>query len=123
MDGVLETLLELEKRSLNPRRSAAGQEAELNALRAQVPAAALKQFDRLVSRGKKAVAVAAHGVCSGCHLQVTRATLVELTHHDSLPKCGNCGRFLILPDAELAGAAPSQPPAGKAARARRTHAG
>jgi predicted nucleic acid-binding Zn-ribbon protein len=73
-------------------------------LRAKIPAPILGHYDRLMARGKKGVAAINHQVCTGCHVQVPRGTVLTLMHDDDLQICENCGRYLYL--AEPANSAP-----------------
>lgn len=78
-------------------------------LRAQVPAQILAQYDRLVLRAKKAVAIAQNGVCSECHLRLPSGTLANLAYTDEILVCDNCGRYLYLPEDEPLGLSDSAP--------------
>lgn len=69
-------------------------------LRGEIPESYLLMFDRLVARNKKAVSTVRHGVCSECHIQVAVGVLADLTFGHGLHQCGNCGRFLYLPEDE-----------------------
>jgi predicted nucleic acid-binding Zn-ribbon protein len=72
-------------------------EAAKTALRAKIPLQILGHFDRLIARGKKALAVVSGQVCSGCHMQVPLSAIQTLKRGDDLQLCENCGRYLYLP--------------------------
>jgi hypothetical protein len=95
------TLLALQCLELGGRK--AGKEAERARMRAEIPEPILGHFDRLLARGKKGVSVIRHGVCTECHLRVPVGTLVTLARGADVQLCGNCGRYLHLPDEELPG--------------------
>lgn len=73
-------------------------------LRAKIPAPILGHYDRLKARGKKGTAAIRNQVCTGCHVQVPRGTVLTLMHDDDIQICENCGRYLYL--AEPAESAP-----------------
>jgi predicted nucleic acid-binding Zn-ribbon protein len=104
MRAILESLLALQDLELSTKKSKP--EAERARLRAKVPEPILAHFDRLVARGKKAVALVRQGVCAECHIRVPVGTLVTLAHNMDIQICGNCGRYLHLPEGESIGAAP-----------------
>lgn len=78
-------------------------EEDRDALRAKVPDPILGHFDRLLARGKKGVSVIRKGVCTSCHIRVPVGTLVTLARGEDIQICGNCGRYLHLPEGELPG--------------------
>lgn len=125
MRQTVERLLALQKLILDTDPLTPEAEAEIQRLREQVPAPVLGHFDRLVARGKKAVALVHHGVCSECHLRVSSGTLASLAYGADLHLCDHCGRYLLLPADEpvhpLADCAPpaKRPPKSTARRGRR----
>lgn len=66
-------------------------------LRNQIPSDLLDVYERSRVRGRKAVAMVRNGVCGECHLRVPVGTLVDVMHGEVM-RCGNCGRFLHLPE-------------------------
>jgi predicted nucleic acid-binding Zn-ribbon protein len=73
-------------------------------LRAKIPAPILAHYDRLGDQGKKGVAVLRNQTCSGCHMRVPVAVVLEVKHAQDVCLCDNCRRYLYLPaDAEVAG--------------------
>ena len=71
-------------------------EKQIAELRAKIPAPILGHYDRLVSRGKKGVALIRNQVCTGCHMQVPRGVVLTLMHGEDVQLCENCGRYLYL---------------------------
>jgi len=66
------------------------------ALRELIPAPILAHYDRLGDQGRKGVAVLRHQTCSGCHMQVPLAVVVELKRGEDIRLCDNCRRYLYL---------------------------
>ena len=64
-------------------------------LRSQIPPPILDHYDRLHAGGKKGAVAIRNQVCTGCHLQVPRATVITLMRGDDIQLCGNCGRYLL----------------------------
>lgn len=96
MKELINNLLKLQ--ALEFDETVAETDGRIAALRAKIPAPILVHFDRLGERGKKGVAAVRNQVCSGCHVQVPRATVLTLMHGDDIRICENCGRYLYLPE-------------------------
>jgi predicted nucleic acid-binding Zn-ribbon protein len=109
MRKCMATLLALQTLELGGRKT--GKDAERTRLRAEIPEPILGHFDRLLARGKKGVSVIRSGVCTECHLRVPVGTLVTLARGVDIQLCGNCGRYLHLPDDELPGLKTGEKPA------------
>ncbi|HEV2456190.1 MAG TPA: C4-type zinc ribbon domain-containing protein [Verrucomicrobiae bacterium] len=89
-------LLELE--TLEPRNQSEEElEKKAAELRAQVPPPILSHYDRLGAQGKKGIAPIRNQTCGGCHMSVTKATIMNLMHGEDIQICENCGRYLYLP--------------------------
>jgi predicted nucleic acid-binding Zn-ribbon protein len=103
MREIIETMVSIQQAEMGATaattKSAA---ASLNALRSKVPAPVLAHFDRLRTRGKKGVSNIRRGVCTECHMKVPMGTLITLAHGRDIQLCGNCGRYLHLPEEEVA---------------------
>lgn len=115
MSSTIESLLalqELESKSPTPKGELA---KEIERLRSEIPEPLLRAFDRFAGRKKKPVATVRHRVCSECHLQIPVGILGSLAFGQGIQHCGNCGRFLYLPEDEPLGA-PEDPAKIKAAR-------
>ena len=119
MKNVSENLLALQNLELGPASPEADRQIE--ALRAKIPESLLIQFDRWRARGRKAVAVVRKGVCCECHIGVAIGILGALTFGEEIQRCGNCGRFLYLPENEPV-IPPGPAPQTKAAPRRRKKA-
>lgn len=111
------TLLALQTLELENRKAA--KDADRARLRAEVPEPVLGHFDRLLARGKKGVSVIRNGVCTECHIRVPVGTLVTLARGADIQLCGNCGRYLHLPDEELPSLRTAEKPVVTKAPARR----
>ena len=124
MRKTMEHLLALQKLQFDGGPQTAALQAEMEKHRAVVPAPILGHYDRLVVRGKKGVAMARHGVCGECHLQITSSKLVGLITLNDVILCDNCGRYLFLPEGEAVGtghtATTPVPPAPVKRRAKKT---
>src|SRR5207247_8169625 len=73
-------------------------ESEAASLRAAIPEAILHQYERQRARGKKGVALVRNRVCTSCRMQVPVALVATLMRGTVAQVCGNCGRYLCLPD-------------------------
>lgn len=95
MNELIENLLKLQSLT-SDKTAAAGMEKQIEALRSKVPAPVLLHYDRLVARGKKGMAGVRNQVCTGCHMQVSRNTVMTLMRGDDIQICEACGRYLYL---------------------------
>lgn len=93
MKTVLSSLYELQRIEILSANSSSSPEL----LRRQIPADLLDVYERFRVRGRKAIALVRNGVCGECHLRIPMGILVDLMHGE-LQRCGNCGRFLYLPE-------------------------
>ncbi len=105
---LMDNLLALQTLEFGSRKGT--KEEERARLRALIPEQILGHFDRLLVRGKKGLAALRSGVCSECHIRVPTGTLVTLAHGTDIQLCGNCGRYLYLPEGETVGPTPAPPP-------------
>ena len=71
-------------------------EARIVELRAAIPGPVLAHYDRLADKGKKGVAVLRNQTCSGCHMRVPLAVVLNLKHGDDVCLCDHCRRYLYL---------------------------
>jgi len=77
-------------------------------LRLQIPAPVLSHYDRMRARGKRGMAAVYNQSFAGCHMRVTKATVIALMHGEDIQICENCGRYLYLQfpkPADIAGTA------------------
>ena len=119
---IIEQLFRLQELELGPAAGTAAARREVEALRAEVAVmpVVLGHYNRLVSRGKKAVALVRHGVCSGCQMQLPSGLHAKLLRDDDVCVCENCARYLKLAPADPAPAAAKPPvPAKRIVRRRR----
>lgn len=100
MRTLLETLQAAQQKLRSPAATDADRQSTLEDLRARIPAPVLAHFLRLVSQGRKAVALVQHGVCSGCHLRIPSGVAAALARPDDLHLCENCGAYLLLSPSE-----------------------
>jgi predicted nucleic acid-binding Zn-ribbon protein len=115
---LLECLLELQSLEFGEAEVNDASEKETDrkiaSLRLQVPLPILNHYDRLGVRGKKGVAAVRHQTCTGCHVQVTKAVVINLMHGEDIQVCENCGRYLYLPEPDMSEMPETQKPARKA---------
>ncbi len=112
MKTVVSSLYELQKVELLSEERFTDATSKI---REQIPVEVLDVFDRFRERGRKAVAMVRHSVCGECHLRVPVGTLVDVMHGE-IQRCGNCGRFLYIPeDAALTVSTSSSAPAAEPA--------
>ena len=100
MKSLMEKLLTLQGLELESRHPAQDVQKQIEELRKKLPESLLFQFDRWIVRGRKAVAVVRNGVCCQCHIRLAVGVVGALAFGDAIERCGNCGRFLYLPDDE-----------------------
>jgi hypothetical protein len=113
MNELIENLLKLQSLT-SDKTAAAGMGKQIEALRSNVPAPVLLHYDRLVARGKKGLAGVRNQVCTGCHMQVSRNTVMTLMRGDDLQICEACGRYLyLLPELPAAAVVKKTVPAKK----------
>ena len=58
----------------------------------------LNRFERLfTSKGDSAIVAVEHGVCTGCHMKLTTATVKDAEAGKEIVSCEQCGRILYVP--------------------------
>jgi len=58
----------------------------------------LNRFERLfTSKGDSAIVAIEHGVCTGCHMKLTIATVKAAEGGKEIVNCEQCGRILYIP--------------------------
>jgi predicted nucleic acid-binding Zn-ribbon protein len=97
MKKIIENLFELQVLEFDPTPPP-GAAKPIAALRAEIPAPILAHYDRLRARNKKGVSVIRGQVCAACNVQVPRNTILTLMNGEDIQLCGNCGRYLCLPE-------------------------
>ena len=102
---IVSRLLELQKLEerlegfQRSRVNTADIDALIESLRGKISGSVLLVHDRMRGKGKRSVAEVCHGVCGGCHIALAVGNAATLRHCE-LRRCGNCGRFLYLLEAE-----------------------
>lgn len=100
---LLESLLKLQSLEFDEaQRDEATKkiDQQIAELRLIIPLPILNHYDRMTVRGKRGVAAVRRQTCTGCHVQVTRATVMNLMHGRDIQVCENCGRYLYLDKSE-----------------------
>jgi len=98
MRSIVDKLMALQRLLPGGPEPALKRAEQTAALRKGIPESLLRTFDRFVDRKKNPVAIVRNGVCSECHLQIAIGTLGSLAFGEGVPQCGNCSRFLYLPE-------------------------
>jgi uncharacterized protein len=58
----------------------------------------LSRFERMfASKGDSAIVAVEHGVCTGCHMKLTVATIKAAEAGKEIVSCEQCGRILFVP--------------------------
>ena len=71
---------------------------ERSELAGQIDEDLLALFERLFeSKGDAAVVAVEHGVCTGCHMKLTTATVKDAEAGKEIVNCEQCGRILYVP--------------------------
>jgi hypothetical protein len=114
---IIEQLFRLQELELGPPTGTPAAKREAETLRAGLLPTVLGHYERLVARGKKAVALVRRGVCGGCQMQLPSGLSAALLRDDDLCVCENCARYLKLAPPE-----PVAPPTAPKRPARRRRA-
>ena len=71
---------------------------ERNELAEKMDEDVLSGFERLfASKGDSAIVAVEHGVCTGCHMKLTTATVNAAEAGKEIVSCEQCGRILYVP--------------------------
>jgi predicted nucleic acid-binding Zn-ribbon protein len=97
MKEIMKNLFELQSLEFGATITPSS-EARIAKLRAKIPAPILAHYDRLSDQGKRGVAVLRNQTCSGCHMRVPLAVVMDLKHAEDVCLCDNCRRYLYLPE-------------------------
>jgi hypothetical protein len=116
---IIQQLFDLQGLDLGPKANSPATRREAETLRAQLPETVLGHYDRLVSRGKKAVALVRRGVCTGCMMRLASGLYATLLRDSDICVCDNCARYLMLANDEVPGAVPAVPGPSKRAVSRK----
>ena len=99
MNVLLQNLIKLQSLEFDEIEENLDEKAAAE-LRAKIPAPILGHYDRLVARGKKAVALVRDQVCTGCHMRIPIGVVNTLRQGQDIQLCENCGRYLYLPPSD-----------------------
>ena len=92
---VEEQVTTLGEREQNLRKELAELEANRDELAEAVDSGIRSKYERLFKqKGQNVVVGIQHGVCGGCHMQLSRATIVTCQAEQEIVTCTNCGRIL-----------------------------
>jgi len=100
MKQTLENLLRIQELSLTDHPLKKNETAELLDREARVDGRLVSRMERMFDRGRKAIVPVRGQSCGGCHLELSRSTMLALRHGKNLQACQNCGRILYLPETE-----------------------
>jgi len=91
-------------REENLKKELATLDANRGELADAVDPAIRSKYERLFKhKGQNVVVGIQHGVCGGCHMQLSRATVVTCQAEQEIVSCINCSRILYYtPDMDLA---------------------
>jgi predicted nucleic acid-binding Zn-ribbon protein len=71
---------------------------ERKALAEKIDEDLLDRFERLfASKGDSAIVAIEHGICTGCHMKLTIATVKDAEAGKEIVNCEQCGRILYVP--------------------------
>lgn len=104
---VIERLYELQELELGGAKDSPEAKQRIELIRKETPEPIMGHYDRLIARGKRAVAIVRSGVCTGCRIRLPSGSYAALIRDDDIAMCENCGRYLMLPPEEQPGLAQS----------------
>ena len=88
-------LADIAARETNLKKELADLEANREELAGAVDESARSRYERLLKhKGSNVVVGIQHGVCGGCHMQLSRSTIVTCQAEQEIVTCTNCGRIL-----------------------------
>ncbi len=95
---------DLNTRESNLKKELDGLSVNREELASAVDETTRSKYDRLLKqKGRNVVVGIQHGVCGGCHMQLSRSVIVGCQGDQDLICCPNCGRILFFtPDMDLA---------------------
>lgn len=97
-------LSDLASREQNLQKELAALQTDRGTLAEAVEPVARSKYERLFrQRGQHVVVGIQHGVCAGCHMQLSRAIVVACQADQEIVTCINCGRILYYtPEMDVA---------------------
>jgi hypothetical protein len=88
-------LADIAAREANLKKELAELEANRQELASAVDETVCARYERLLKhKGSNVVVGIQHGVCGGCHMQLSRSTIVTCQAEQEIVTCTNCGRIL-----------------------------
>lgn len=88
-------LADIAAREANLKKELAQLEANREELASAVDEGTRSRYERLMKhKGQNVVMGIQHGVCGGCHMQLSRSTIVTCQAEQEIVTCTNCGRIL-----------------------------
>jgi uncharacterized protein len=88
-------LADIAGREANLKKELAELEANRQELASAVDESTRSRYERLLKhKGSNVVVGIQHGVCGGCHMQLSRSTVVTCQAEQEIVTCTNCGRIL-----------------------------
>jgi predicted nucleic acid-binding Zn-ribbon protein len=97
-DSISRQLVDLEEKSKTLEARLAELTKEREELAAKIDEDVLSRFERLFkSKGDAAIVAVEHGVCTGCHMKLTTATVKGVEAGKEIVSCEQCGRILYEP--------------------------
>jgi hypothetical protein len=90
-------LADLDAREKNLRTELAALESNRSELAAVVDEEARDKYERLLkNKGSNVVVGISHHSCGGCHMKLSRGTVVACQANQEIITCTNCGRILYF---------------------------
>jgi predicted nucleic acid-binding Zn-ribbon protein len=88
-------LADIAAREANLQQDLGQLEANREELASAVDESTRSRYQRLFKqKGQNVVVGIQHGVCGGCHMQLSRSTVVTCQAEQEIVTCTNCGRIL-----------------------------
>jgi hypothetical protein len=88
-------LSDIAAREGNLKKELADLETNREELAEAVDEGTRSRYERLLKhKGSNVVVGIQHGVCGGCHMQLSRSTIVTCQAEQEIVTCTNCGRIL-----------------------------
>lgn len=93
---VAKLIADLETRTASLAARKAELEAERARLAAEIDEDILDTYERIFKKKGDAVVPLEHGVCGGCHMKASNATLTDAMTEKEIVFCDKCGRILYF---------------------------
>jgi len=119
MKEIMEALLKLQEAQIRAELKPGEENSTTRKWRKEIPKPIQGHFDRLRARGKKGVSIIRNGTCNGCYMKVALGVMVTLRNGADIQLCGNCGRYLYLPEDEAIGTIAEKEKAKEEAKAKK----